>query len=574
MGNHLSQEKLLRYFDGELSETGASKATEHLRTCESCALELRHLKQHLAMMGEGLQILEDSLPSPPKPWPSLESRLDAVTKTSNSGNWRGLFKSLEVVWRFSLAYGGTALVLLLIGLLIWGPMQRVSAKEVLQRATAADNARLTITPQQVVRQRVRITENSRRVSRRTMRLESWKSTKSAYWETGNDPLNADLHHRYQDNGLGSDLPLSPPALESWVKLAGSQPTASRQGGRIEVQVAANAEGRTRGLEAFSFRVQTSDWHVDEMKLSFADASFQIDEEDSSILDRRDVPADVLERLEPTEPKPAGADVPHASRGAGSAPPAVNAVNMDDLEMSVRYNLHQAGADLGDNIEVAPGASGQVLVKAWGVSLQRKEQLTDLLGNRPGIKLEFQPPVAGRQGPPRVITAIPQSNSQQQDDRLVTFFGGADAQENFTRGVLRASTDVLAHLYALQQLAVRWPPGQDSNLSAAGKTQLAGIVRDHARAVQMAASELKSQVDFLLKGFGQEVPSDVSPGTGAPNWQAVSASTFESARTLDHILRSLLTTSDTPMLLNDALPKLRQSVPELTRGANQLASVAR
>jgi hypothetical protein len=569
MADHLSQIQLLQYCDGELPESRTKKAEEHLRTCESCALELRRLKQDLEIFANAQnQILDASLVPPPKPWPSLKSRFDAVGNTNhNLTGWKRVFRSFEIVWKTPLAYGSAALVLLLILLLMWGPLQPLSAKEVLQRATAADTARLKITPQQVVRQRVRITQQSKHVAGQTRLITSWKSIGSVYWDTEGDSLNADLHHRYEENGLGSDLPLSPLALQSWMKLAGSEPTTSRAGGSIEVQVASNGLGKAHGLEGFSFRVETRDWHVDEMKLSFVDASFQIVEENSSILDRREVPSDVLAELEQAAPKPADADEPHALTALHKTSPAIN---LDDLEVSVRYRLHQSGTDLGGSIEIAQRPPDQLVVKAWGLSSQAQDRVTSLLANQPGIQFEVQPSVPGRASPIKTITAVPQSTGQQSDDRLEKFFGGMDTEENYTRGVLRSDNVALEHLYALQELAVRWPPGQDSNLSATAKGQLEAIIRDHARATQVAVSELNSQIDFLLKGFGQETISEIPPG-GGTNWQAVSGSTLEKARTVDHIVRSLLTTSDKPITLEEALPQIRQSVLELAGGAKQLTA---
>lgn len=564
MTSHLSPERLLRYVDSELSKYSIRKATKHFQTCHSCAQELDRLKQHLAAIAQTeVEIFERSLPPPPNSWPRLEPRLNAVALTSKAPG--------RNIWSLPFAYGSALVIVVLIALLVWGPVQPVSAKEVLRRATTADSARLAITSQQVVRQRVRVTGKARLASSaRSARLESWKSTKSAYWQTGGDPLNDDLRNRYQKNGLASDLPLSPPALESWVKLAGSEPTASRNGGNIEIQVASNAEGRAHGLEQFSFRVQTRDWHVDEMSLAFDDATFQIDEENSSIFERNEVPSDVLARLEPSEPKSTRPPM-HAPSAPRNVPPAVN---LDDLEVAVRYDLHQMGADLGDSIEITPHAPGELVVNAWGISPQRKAQLTTLLANKPAIELEFQPPMDDRRSPTRAITPVPPSSSQQ-DNRLMTFFGGPDAEENYTRGVLQASTDVLAHLYALHELAVRWPPGQDSDLSPNAKTQLAAIVRDHARSIQTSVSELESQIDFLLKGLGYHATSETpAPAAAGANWQEASTSALEKARTSDHILRSLLTLSETPMSVSEALPKLKQSTQELETGAHELLASAK
>ena len=191
MGSHLSLGQLLRYLDGELSNSAARKTTEHLQTCSNCALERDRLRQQLTTIREAqVEVFEPSLPPPPKPWPRLEPRLEAVGNKRLVPVWKPLVAFVGGLLRPPFAYAGTALTLLLIALLVWGPIAPVSAKEVIQRATAADRQRLTITPQQVVRQQVRVKKTTRLGSgERTAQLESWKSTRSTYWKSGGDSVD-------------------------------------------------------------------------------------------------------------------------------------------------------------------------------------------------------------------------------------------------------------------------------------------------------------------------------------------------------------------------------------------------
>ncbi len=153
---------------------------------------------------------------------------------------------------------------------------------------------------------------------------------------------------------------------------------------------------------------------------------------------------------------------------------------------------------------------------------------------------------------------------QQDERLPNFFGGVDAQENYARAVLQTNSQILEHLYALQDLARRWPRNNESDLSAVSIAELSGIVKDHAGAVQAGVSQFETELDPLLKNFGQSIKSDASTKSdatplGRAAWQGVSLSALDAARSADHILRSLLTISDSPVPLDDGLLKLTQSV---------------
>lgn len=544
------------------------KTTEHIRACRSCAVELSRLEEQLATIVEADETLGRSLPEPPKVWLRLESRLQAA-RVKSPPFWKNPLPSLKSAFRMPLTYGSAALSLLLIALLIWWPVAPVSAKEVIERSTAADTERFKITPQEIVCQRVQVTKTRALAFREeTARLESWKSTRSTYWQSGGDPVNLELLNRYKVNGLASALPLSPLALESWLKLAGSELNASRHGERIEVQTASKADGQAQGLQQVSFHVLAKNWHVYQMTLSFQDVIFQITEEQSSILDRSEVPNDVLAHLEPEPRQPNG--IVRAKPALSASRNVTPAVNLDDLEVAVRYDLHSLGADLGENIAISKGASNRLVVNAAGASPPIKEHLAAMLGNQSAVDLELSAP-PGQMGTRRpATTVVPQTTVPQQDERLLNFFGGFDAEENYARTVLQTNTSLLAHLYALQDLAKRWPADQDNDLSAAARAQLSAILKDHARAVQAGVSQLDTELDPLLKNFGQPPKRDQAP-LDRTGWQGASLSALDAARSADRILRSLLTISDSPISLDDGLPKLKQSVQEMDRAGRELST---
>jgi hypothetical protein len=556
MTSHLPPEQLLHHLDGELSRSAERVATEHLRACWSCQVEFDRLKQDIAIIFDAqAELFGPSLPSPPKPWPRIEPRLEAASARSLP-LWHKL--DLFARWRarIPLVYAGAAFALLFIGFLIWAPLASVSAQEVLKRAISADSRRQSITPQQVFRQRVRVKKTVRGAAgAHTTGLVSWKSLRSAYWDYQGDSTSAELFDRYKSIGIQSALPLSPPAVEAWMKLAGSEPSASADGKTISLHAASTGDGRESGLERVGFHVQPRDWHLDQMTLSFTDATFEISEEESSILDRNEVPADVLAVLDPAASQPA------TSMTTGT-PAKASSVNLDDLEMAVRFDLHRIGADLGEGIEIKAHPPGQLVVNAADASSRTKEQLVALFGSEPAIRLEFQAPANdGRTVAVATVKSHTNPPLEAPDERLAQYFGGVAVEENYARPVLQSSTDVLAHWYALRELAVRWPPEKDAQLSKDAKAKLAVMLRDHANQIQMVASPLKKDLDVLLKDQGQPLSDQTALGGGI-KWQDASASGLEAALQVDRILRSLLTTSDAPMPVDEALPKLRQGMIDL------------
>jgi len=571
MTSHSSRDQLLRYLDGELSSSVMRETATHLQACWSCQVELDRLKQHIALIVDAeTEVLGSSLPPPPRPWPRLEPRLEKATE-SGIPFWRKLaiFAPLS---RMSLAYGSSALGLLIIAMMIWVPVATVSAKEALSKAIVAGKERQSIAPQQVIRQRVRVKKIAAGAGDRTAALESWKSSKSAYWNSGADPLNTELLARYQAIGLAAALPLSPGAMESWARLAGSEPSASSEGNHVDVEVVANAAGQARGLKAVSFHVQKSNWHMDQMTLSFADATFQISEEESSILGRHEVSKEILARLEPKVDNFSLTSRPDVPANSALSPGVASesTPNLDDLEIDVRHALHEMGADLGEGIEIAVRPPGLLVVNAAGASPQRKEQLKKLFGNQPKVRLEFEEPANGAASgqTPAKTTVISDADrsSQAGGSRLSQYFGSPTEQENHARSVLETSTGILARLYALKELAARWPASSQDRLSADSKAKLISILREHARELQTGTSTLRKDLRVILKGD----PTKGQPAaTGGMRWQEASSSGLDSAFTVDRTLRALLTISDSPLSLDQAVPKLHQASGDLEAAVNAL-----
>ena len=246
------------------------------------------------------------------------------------------------------------------------------------------------------------------------------------------------------------------------------------------------------------------------------------------------------------------------------------VNLDDLEIDVRSALHGMGADLGEDIEIVVRPPNQLVINAAGASSQRKEQLKTLLGNKPGVRLNFEEPanyVVPRRAAAktRVIPDADQSR-QTPDASLSQYFGSPTAQENYARSVLQTSSGILARLYALRELAGRWPPENEGRLSADAKAKLTVMLKDHARELRTGTSTLKKELQLILKG---EQANDQPAATGGIKWQEASSSGLDAASTVDRTLRALLTVSDAPLSLDQALPKLQQGSSDLERAVDQL-----
>ncbi len=575
MTDHLTREQLLRFLDGELSRSSTARVADHLQSCWACRSSLDQLEGDIAnILKAQIQVFAPSIPDPPNPWPRLEPRLAAAQ--SRPPYWKRAASSMRFVLRPSFAFATTALVAILIFSLVVLPVQPVSAKEVLRHVEVAEAQRSIVTPQQVIRQRVQIRKLLKHSSvELSANVDSWKSGHITYWDSGKDSVGAELQHLYKSFGISSSLPLSNSVLQSWIHLAGSEPKAYRErDGAIDVQVNSDPQGSVPGLQRVTFHVQPSNWHVDSMNLSFADADFEISELDFSVVNKREVPPAVLAILEP----PAHPVEPRLAALVPSAPPVNASIyrpvlpNLDDVEVGVRYDLHRIGADLGESIEVSQHTPDAVIVNAWGISSERKAQLASLLDGKPDVRLEFQPPdinsSVAAQPARSVVIPQPPLPQQQPDRRLEQYFGSRDTEENYTRAVLDTSTTLLSHLYALRALAQRWPSNNDPRLSDSSRAELAAMVQDHAREVASQVDELKAELVPLMSGFGYQLKSDAPSGAFA-SWQDVGVASLGAGKQIDFTLRSLLTTSTSPTSVDAAMPRLQQQLTELDILAKKL-----
>jgi hypothetical protein len=198
-----------------------------------------------------------------------------------------------------------------------------------------------------------------------------------------------------------------------------------------------------------------------------------------------------------------------------------AINLDDQETALRCDLHRSGADLWEGIEIVASPPGELVVQAWGVSPQRKDELVVLLSQRAGVKLEFQVPEGCAATCQAVVVGPSAAPPRPRVQRLISFFRSAAAEDNYARSVLQVSTNI-QYLHALRGIARRWPPEKEAELSAGAQAQLATLVQDYAPEVRPEVSGLKTELDLLLECF--DYPRR-GPFPWPTNWQHASACGF-------------------------------------------------
>ncbi|HZY62390.1 MAG TPA: hypothetical protein VFE38_07675 [Edaphobacter sp.] len=574
MNNHLTPRQMLAYIDGELSRTETRHAEKHLHSCWACLAELERLKSDIATILDAQnEALAPALPPPPQPWLGFDTILARKLPAEPIRSWQRFFACLQrslTPTRSVLA--SAAVALFFVGFYAVVHTRTVSAKEVLRKVEVADTQRSRIAKNQVIRERIHVRRipHGQKASR-MVRVDTWKSPHAAYWQVEDSAsAAADLQAQYQQHKIPADLPLSSASVESWGKAAGGGPTLSRQGIDMNL-IFTGMKGSGEGsVERVSLLIQSEDWHIKQMTLDFPDASFEITEDDYTVMPMTDAPIAVLAYLEP----PASPLALPATAGPVADTPAKSmvlpSVNLDMAELEVFTALHNARADLGDPVSVTR-SSRAVHVGLWQLSPERQSELRAALISIPGVRVDTvrrQISVSTRTvispTPVQAPTGIPlqvEGESGDEDKRLLQFFGNADRKQDFTNQALGTSTAILSHLYALHNLALQFPVSRDQQLSSEERERLQVLVRDHVTAVSVSLEDLKRQLDPLNANFNISACSS-SPLSPVGSWQTGSQQALAASRAIDHLLRALLTTSQAPASPEYALPQINENIYHL------------
>jgi hypothetical protein len=576
---------MLAYMDGELSKSETRRAEDHLHSCWTCLTEVERLKADIATILDAQnERFSPALPPPPKPWTSFETLLARRLPAQPASVWMRLTAHQdEFLSPIRVLMVSAIIVALVVCVYSIFRTKAVSAKEVLQRVQAADSQRNAIAKNQVIRERVRIRKTMRGQSHPPLAsIDTWKSPTAAYWNvTESDSPAAELKAQYQAHGIPVSLPLSAASVDSWGRAAGGAPTVSQQGSDVDVSFAGTSNGVEGTVERVNLLVQSETWQVKQMTLEFRDESFEVTQDEFDVLPTSAVPTELLAYLEPAPPlftQP----VAHSVSGAVAGSIHLPMVNLDKAELDVFATLHSLKADLGEPVTVTR-SSQAIQVGVWELPPEQQDELRAALGDEPGVQVELTAPrvplkesAIALATPPTTTGGVPlhiEVESGDEDKRLFTFFGSAEREQDFTNEALGTSTAILSHLYALRNLQGQFPPDKDISLNPAEQSQLHMLVQDHATAISTNLDALVRQFGPLDANFGV-TPCTSSVAPTATSWQGESLKALDTARVIDHILRALLTTSQTPAAPDSALPEIDKNLCRLRAELKDLSSESR
>ncbi|MDE1162280.1 MAG: hypothetical protein PW792_10095 [Acidobacteriaceae bacterium] len=572
MNSHLTPQQLLSYLDGELPKAEIANTAQHLHSCWTCRTEIERLERDIAVILDAHhESFAPSMPQPPSAWPSFDA-LMAKTEPQPKKSWVRFREALQSFFMPARGIAFAALIAVIAVLVVFKlDTHTVSAKEVLRQVCVANDKHNEIPTAQVIKQHVHIRRLLKGQNQsQSEAMDVWKSRRATVWKSseaeGEESAVIALREEYAANGVAIDLPLSSSTVDAWRKLAGGEPAIKSEGKELDLSFTKTSELSADGLSSVSLRIQPETWRIAKMTLQFQDATFEITEDNLSLVAVSALPYSLLAELEPGSGSVNGRAQPSVGRSVAETVLSPE-INLDAVQLNVLMTLHQLHADLGEPVTVTH-TSQRVDVSVWQLPPERQNEIRMALQNEPGVTVQTTAPVR-RKGEMTPAISRPLSEASAkimvapdvEDETLAKFFGSAEKEQAFTNKLLDQSSMVLAHLYALRNLQAQFPPERERALSSADRAQLASIVADHGAAAASALRALQDQISPLNTLFHVAATRPESDDS-ATSWQDESVDALSTARSTDRLFRSVFTTSEIPVSPRDALPQIQQLLSHL------------
>lgn len=199
----------------------------------------------------------------------------------------------------------------------------------------------------------------------------------------------------------------------------------------------------------------------------------------------------------------------------------------ELEVEVLRLLNQAGADMGEQINVTRTPEGLLHVQGLTQTDKRKRELLIALAsltNNPAVRIDIQtldealarqPKAQASSESVTIETTEPSSNTIAVDKDLRQYFAGRNVPESqtdeairqFSDRAIRRSLQVVKHAAALKALAQRFSSEDLRVLDADAKAKWLFLIRQHADRLQQESLLLRREVAPVFPG--------ITPQSGAP-----------------------------------------------------------
>jgi hypothetical protein len=525
MAQHPSQERLLKYADGELGTATREAVSEHVVECSDCQAWLAELETGLADYKHNwLPILKETAVAPPAPWFDLRVRLIDLDRMPEPAT-----RSFPLPARWAAA---AAVIVIAIATAYRLSVQPVSAAQLL--SVAADREAAA----QQGRPPIRIRSGSRSIVRHAI----WRQRSEPAIAAADRERAESLRVLFESGNYSWENPLSARSFSAWRNSLPdrydrlSKPNRDDGSGSYEISTRTNSGP----LVEVRLALRASDLHATHGSWRFrGDELIEITEMPDEVVDS---PA----ARSPVEPP---------STSPQQEPQAARPISSGE-ELRVRAVLRALDADLGEPIQVERDSQANAItVTALGLSAERRQVLEKAFSGMDRVQLRFLNPQAVRELS-RTLESNTTNQASPNDANAELQIGDRVLTVEFINSLLEASESALTRAHALRVLAEHFPPEIESQLASKDLAILDTLLAEHFAALRRAS-------DRVLAGARQiAVLSSPTRDVAGQSWQPHASRLVTAVERVDRILTRLLAigggTSNQQILipeLDDALGRM-------------------
>jgi hypothetical protein len=550
---HPSEDELLCFIDGELSPKLIEGLRSHLDACWHCRNRAEKFQAAISRFVDYRSQVMQPLIESSDNWSGFGSKLrnqtaDRIPPTfweRWQSAWRRFRLSLPTIdARVARLTTISALTIILgfagVYFLLISTSRIVSAEELINLAAQSRENELKNTDQPVLYQQLRVRRRNAR-GEETSNVEIWqdidnlriRKVVSPQADNNAMPVLTDLEHILRANNY-EPPPLSVVGFRAWrERLADKHDTVEQlrtdddvAAIRLKTEVAATTEnGRITSSELI---VRAADYHPIEQKFTVNSTDgpqeFEFRETSFAVMSLNSLNPGFFVDSTPMvvsarpSPKPSIAESPEANVSEPGAPNAAvtgasaNAVASADLEVGVLNLLHNAGADLGEQVEVRRTPNGPIVVSGVVDTPERKGQILNALGSvkdNPAVRIQISTVAEylarQKQGKP-----TPRPSVESVEVEGDTFPAEADLRARFNDDanvkafaarMTGRSSQAMNYLWAMKRLKSQFSLAELQKLTPEARAKWLGVIRSYARSYQNEIAGLKRELQPVFGGSG-------------------------------------------------------------------------
>ncbi len=596
---HPSEDDLLCYIDGELSPKLTESLCSHLEACWHCRNRAEKFQAAISLFIDYRSQVVQPLIETPNNWSGFGSKLRDVAAEivppSLWQRWRTTLDRLRVslqemdvraarltaISAFTILLGIAGVYFLLIS-----SQTIVSAEELINRAAASRENELRNTDQPVLYQQLRVKRRDAQ-GEDSANIELWQDVDNSRMRQVASPKTSADASEVQKLNVLADLdnilrannyeppPLSIIGFRAWRKTLPEKRDLVEEA-KIDEGISVlrlSTEITTQPVDgqliASVLVVRASDYHPLEQHFRVMSADgvqeFELRETSFAVMSLNSLNpgffADSSPVVTSARPLPSPGQSPeevaNATTVAVSVPGAVatgtlpNVVATAELEVEVLDLLHNAGADLGEQIEVKRMPNGPVMITGVVETLERKNQILNALqsvSGNPAVKIQINTVAdeiarqkqAKAQPKPSVENVEVEGDTFPAEADLRAHFNGSDqAVRQFASRMTGRSSQAMTYLWAMKRLKSQFTVAELQKLTPEARSKWLNVIRSYARSYQSEIAALKRELQPVF-GVSAGAGDGASVNSDAELMQTVDR-LFEAGSGSNQVVRQAFTT---------------------------------